>query len=306
MPVTGLINENNGHKMANNRDLQTRKFKLFLDKQWLTDKADRVDYIFDLCKHDEEIDIIFHLLEHFTHLEEQTYRDCLNRIIDQVKNVWELVPAETQIAAFTVDTQPDGAQLALQKLRPRLAEHDWELVKTMNTINGIPKMAETRPNIILFDEFSGTGRTVISRVKTVRERIHQREKLLDKEIPHKIYVCLIAAMGAAKTLAAPEMDSQQDGVPNYFAAIELERGISDFFDGENCSEKIRHMRSVESTLDQTKLGKYPEFPSLGYGQAEALFAISDDNIPNSVFPIFWWKHLINPKETHSPLFYRLD
>ena len=71
----------------------------------------------------------------------------------------------------------------------------------------------------------------------------------------------------------------------------LERGISDFYKGAELRRGRTYMRILESLLDQ-EFGQKP-FPAFGYGGAEALFAIKNRDVPNSVFPIFWWPQLAN-------------
>jgi hypothetical protein len=52
------------------------------------------------------------------------------------------------------------------------------------------------------------------------------------------------------------------------------------------SDNIKNMKRLEAELAQNIDGKV--LPSMGHGEAEALFFIKDGNAPNSNFPIFWW------------------
>ena len=73
-----------------------------------------------------------------------------------------------------------------------------------------------------------------------------------------------------------------------FAAIELEKGISGYLTGSARDDAREEMLRLEARLHPTFNGR--PLPSLGYGEAEALFS-TDGNAPNSVFPVFWWPRL---------------
>jgi len=64
----------------------------------------------------------------------------------------------------------------------------------------------------------------------------------------------------------------------------LKRGISDYED--NYKDKIIEMKKIESAFSASYDGV--NIPSLGYGEVEALYGRERGNVPNNVFPIFWW------------------
>ena len=73
----------------------------------------------------------------------------------------------------------------------------------------------------------------------------------------------------------------------------LNKGITEQLDGEEKSEAVKNMKSLEKKLGGRLNGKF--FPTFGYERSESLYAIEPYNIPNNVFPIFWWPKYKNRK-----------
>ena len=67
---------------------------------------------------------------------------------------------------------------------------------------------------------------------------------------------------------------------------ESTEGLSGYFKDERLQEFKDSMTRIELSLAQMVDGV--QLPSLGYGKAEALFAVQDWNAPNSNFPVMWW------------------
>lgn len=73
-----------------------------------------------------------------------------------------------------------------------------------------------------------------------------------------------------------------------FCSLQIGKGISDFFKGEELAHAKDNMIHLESKLAKTIQEKKLEDYSFGYGKAEAIYSTENGNTPNSVFPIFWW------------------
>ena len=82
--------------------------------------------------------------------------------------------------ATTADYEPDSAQLMLQLLKPLLPAHGWANVKLNNNFTRSFKHLAEYPVVVLIDEFSGTGKTLLSRIKSLKSEAQQREKSLGK------------------------------------------------------------------------------------------------------------------------------
>ena len=131
--------------------------------------------------------------------------------------------------------------------------------------------------IILVDEFIGSGITLIKRL----EYLQKNSDLNDCQIK----CCFMAGMESTINYI------RNDLAVEIFCPLVLKKGISEKYETNESLERIKNMKMIETKLDQLS-EKY----SLGYNQAEALYSAEgvDFNTPNSVFPIFWW-----PKANNS-------
>ena len=131
---------------------------------------------------------------------------------------------------------------------------------------------------MIIDDFSGTGNTVIGRVKHISDNAKSRGLSVNSSVG-----ILVGMQQAKKKI-------ETAGLECHFI-VECVAGISGHFSGENLEKYITCMKRLEEELcqeiDNTKL------PSLGYGEAEALFCVAGWNAPNSNLPILWW-----PKDKH--------
>ncbi len=57
-------------------------------------------------------------------------------------------------------------------------------------------------------------------------------------------------------------------------------------------------QALKAKIGNMKLEKY----HLGYGGAEALYFSDGYRVPNSVYPLFWWRKLANSAHDWSPMF----
>jgi hypothetical protein len=85
----------------------------------------------------------------------------------------------------------------------------------------------------------------------------------------------------------------------------MQKGISDYFQGEELNIYIDSMNKLESKLadkiGRTKLSEH----SFGYRRSESLYYKFNGNIPNNVFPLFWWKEYSGNRQRNT-LFTRVQ
>eukprot|EP01026_Neomeris_dumetosa_P023331 TRINITY_DN198978_c0_g1_i1.p1 TRINITY_DN198978_c0_g1~~TRINITY_DN198978_c0_g1_i1.p1 ORF type:complete len:142 (-),score=6.44 TRINITY_DN198978_c0_g1_i1:69-494(-) len=105
----------------------------------------------------------------------------------------------------------------------------------------------------------------------------------------EIHVCLLCSMEDVGSRVSPESNS-------FYSSIILKKGITGYYFGIDLSNRISVMKDIEDYLEHGDA-----FPSFGYGGAEALYYRKSGNIPNSVFPIFWWRHA-KGKNMYRPIF----
>ena len=293
-----------GSAFLMNRAYENRKFQLILRQKWLADYAEALDAIARLCTSDSELDLLFHLMDRFTFFEGKDTSRSVGELIGHMKDHWRLTSSATQIVAVSQDDSPDSSQALVQKLKPRLVEFEIGDTHVSNSVNKVARNASGRPTIVLCDEFVGTGTTMANKVNFVQNSVQSHSVSTSKEINVQIYVAVLAAMEPARQMIVDALTANGHAADNYFATVELPRGISDCFEAAEVGVRTSEMIRLESCLDQKQLPSgMTEFPTMGYGRAEALYAAEDENIPNSVFPLFWWRHLADGN-SRKPMFNR--
>lgn len=238
---------------------------------------------------ESQIEVVMELLGRFLVLSPTDIYDSFRSLAEQVVNIWKLSQETTQICAVSWDDNADSGQAVIHALKTPLASFD----ASYPLINTVPKGAKklpTHPNIVLVDEFAGTGLTIVNRIEWLRKNAEQRN------IACNISVALIACMESAKTVI------EETGVP-VFASNILKKGISAHHTGHELNNRLAVMETMESVL--TESWKEKPMPNLGYGRAEALYAADGWNLPNSVFPIFWWPKK-KPDILRKVLFRRME
>ncbi len=142
--------------------------------------------------------------------------------------------------------------------------------------NSIAKAARSKKNspwnFVFIDEFSGSGKSLKRRIDWFKSETAGSQ--------HKIYLCFIAAMEAARSSFSSCSDE-------YFCTEWLTRGISDYYSGQQLTDAISDMNRLETTLAPKIRNR--KLPSFGYSKTEALYSMEIGNTPNNVFPVFWWE-----------------
>ena len=73
---------------------------------------------------------------------------------------------------------------------------------------------------------------------------------------------------------------------DYYSVYWLKKGINELIEEAGRESAIQSMMELENKLQKRYQGK--KLPNFGYKGSEALYALEANNIPNNVFPIFWW------------------
>lgn len=271
-------------------------WKLYSSQGWLADREQQLLESLDLCQSIQEQNLLTELLFRFVHVDAKEFNKKLTSLAQLICETWCLDKTKVQLVATTADHNPDSAQLMLQVLKPFLLKHDWGKVKINNLFTRSFRDLEKFPIVVLVDEFSGTGETIRSRLRSLKNEVANREKQTGTKIDLKVYVAVLAAIENTKATVRPDCDA-------YVAQIWLKKGISGSFENIALVEATEAMERLESLLKQD----FPDydFPSFGYGRAEALYSLENSNTPNSVFPIFWWRHLKDGTQW-NPLLNRQD
>lgn len=254
-----------------------RLYKLFPKQSWLLDKEEELKELLSSCKKQEHKNLIFELLEDFSFVNDTLFKTYLNLIADYIINDSGFDITRTQIVGMSMDSSPDSSQWVIQLLKPILTKKGWNNVKMSNNFSkGVRLLNNEGYNqIILVDEFIGSGQSVIGRIEHLK-------RTLKPNISYEIKACFIAGMEQGIQNVIEHFD-------DFKCFLTLNRGISDKYEGEKLIQELKSMDVLESDLlpkiNNKELSKYKR----GYNQTETLYS-SDGNTPNSVFPIFWWPY----------------
>ena len=227
----------------------------------------------DFCDDKDSQMLLLELLYNFHYLTNDKLIDLLVKIATYIVEESGFQENRTQIAATAYDKQADSSQAVIQLIKVQLKKKGWGNVQTVNSIGNIIKTINKNGlnQIILIDEFIGSGVTLSGRINYLKKSIPNAD--------YEIKCCFMAGIDMAL-----KKISNESGV-EIFCPLILQKGISDRFDETESAKKIFFMKEIEKKLEISD-EKY----SLGYNQAEALYSAEGVgfNTPNSVFPIFWW------------------
>ncbi len=257
-----------------------RLYKILPKQNWLAEKEQELKELLFCCKKPEHKNLLFELLEEFSFINDALFKTYLNLIADYIINDSGFEIERTQIVGMAMDSTPDSSQWILQQLKPILTKRGWNNVKLItNFSKGVRYLnKEGKNQIILVDEFIGSGQSVKGRIDYLKK---------EAKGAYEIQACFIAGMedGIKKIV---------DNFSSFKCFLPLKKGLSDKYDGEKLMEELRNMSELESELMQQVNNKSLNEYHLGYNQTESLYS-SFGNTPNSVFPVFWWPY--DKKET---------
>src|SRR5574344_1794656 len=263
-------------------NLVSKHQSLFLDKD------DAAEELIDMCDNNKQFELLDELLTRFYYMDEDIYNLILNDIANHIKdNGYSSI--DTTILAMAHNRESDSSQAVLDDLKIPLAEcgRKFRMVSRFDQIRKEYKRGAR--NFIVIDDFIGTGNTCIN---------HFNDYLKDKLENANIEFCFVAGMKEGID------NCINQGIRVYCPWI-MGKGITDHYSDKTKDEKINEMLQLEAKLakkiNDTNLVDY----SLGYGKTESLFCRVRKNIPNNVFPLFWWKQYSNNNK-RKPLFHRIQ
>ena len=262
------------HKIE--REIFEKVFNLSKVQPWLSEKSGEVLELLELCQTAPQQELTLDLLNRFHYVSDTKHRSDLRSLAAKITGDWKCVPTDTQVVALSGGEMADSSSMVAYGIKTELAKlGNW---KTHNfsdslglAISNLPRL----PNIVIVDEFAGTGNAVKNKIEYLRA---------EAESPVAIRVGLLTAMETATKLFQPL-------VMETCCVNSLRKGISDHFTGNELSQAVALMTELEKLLakryGQKKLRDY-EF---GYERSEALHYSDAANPPNNNFPIFWWPKL---------------
>lgn len=251
---------------------------LFLERHWLAARKHAVLDLVQLCSTTGQQNLLFDLLMRLYYLTNDDYDAALQRITTQIFETWALPPSATQLVATAGDSHVDSSKEITYRLRTFASLSGLSTPGEVDNFQRAQRQLSAYPNVVLVDEFLGSGQSLHGRITKLRQQI--QDATGQKDYP--IYVAVVAAMQQGKTHVA---------LPNVtlYADETLHRGISDTYSEPERSDALAGMDTLEQELSPYYNGH--SLPKLGYRKCEALYGRANGNVPNNVFPIFWWPTL---------------
>lgn len=263
--------------MGHKKDEYHKLTSLYVKQKWLIPKKDELKELIEFCGDNDSKDLILSLLERFSYLENDTLGMLLNEIADYIIKESGFTEQTTQILSITWDDDADSGQKILDYIKHPIFKKGWRSIKTVNRFGrGIKNYNEGKTEIILIDEFIGSGKTLRGRIDYLKKNI--------KGSP-SIKCCFVA--GISESISKLESEGIE-----IFCPLHLDKGISDYYKGKELTKAEDLMLDLELKLAPWINLKELYDYSFGYGGAEALYTLEgcNGNTPNSVFPILWWLH----------------
>lgn len=248
-------------------------------KDFLDGKDEELGELFRLCDNEAHRNLVSSLLERFFFLDGKRYGILLAAMAKYIKSLAYPIE-ECVVMAMSLDDQPDSSQEVLQNLKAYLTRELDANIRFCNSMSDLQGWYNKGfRHFIIVDEFIGSGRTV-------RSRYHKRYAKLKTKEEASIDFCILSGM------RDPVKQLTVEGIPIKVMNI-LSKGISDFYLGEAYTENINSMLDLESKLAENINNLRLKDFSLGFSISESIYYKENGNVPNNVFPIFWWKRYLN-------------
>jgi hypothetical protein len=263
--------------------------KLYVRQNWLTRKKEQLFELIEFCGDNENKNLIYSLLERFYYLTPTSFSEILDDMSEYIVNKSGFTENKTQLLSMTYDDEADSSQKILDTIKIPIYEKGWRAVKTVNNFGKGVKNCDTKKKtqIIIIDEFIGSGKTLKGRIDWLRKNTNQNFELK---------CCFVAGLKETINLLKSE------GI-DIFCSLQLDKGITGFFRDGELERAKESMKCLEEKLAKKINEKELKGYSFGYGSAEALYTMEgcNGNTPNSVFPIFWWLKDCNEKDRDTLL-----
>lgn len=247
-----------------------RMFKLCFKHKWLNDKSSEFCELWNMADNEEQQWLIEFMLSKFTYVTLDDFdMEISKTVATQIVEVWKLAPENTIITAICDARDPDGSQVVVQTIKNKFPLSWGKGRMYANILDGVHQLTNGM-SIVLVDDFIGTGRTICRKIKYVQEYC-TKNHIADVNI----HVIALAMMDFAKKVVL------NMGVELY-AYHNLNKGIDGIADKEERERATKAMLALEEKLS------HPARYRFGFEDSQSLFALGSSNIPNNVFPIFWW------------------
>lgn len=269
--------------LAFNKLVQLRN--LFDANQWEIEEGTEISF-FDryvrtltgLKEHQQ--DFMLSLSKRFLHIPQSMY---LENLVNPIKRLREIYPNKTLIFAACLKKEDIGKikssttvlyQLKGTTIKSKVNIGKYIIVDELNA-DTANRLNLSDAQIVLVDDFVGTGETASNAAAYVRELL---------PIVKNEHICILSIVAMQNGRDALEYQGIK-----VFNRITCQRGISDYYSGQQLHSAKTEMEGIERTLRGLK----PVF-RFGFKQSEALVCM--ERCPNNTFPIYWLTKGVAPYE----------
>ena len=260
-------------------------------RELLAGRADALSELYRMCDSEDQLNLVTCLLNRFNYVDANRYEKLLGLMADYIFKIG-YPENEIGVTAMTIKMDADSSQEILQHIKVQLGLKFGHRVLDSNlfTEENLTRNYQLGcRHFIAVDEFTGTGSTVV-------ERYNRFKKMNLKKAT--IEFCIMSGMEDAL------LHVQNAGIKIKIFNL-LRKGISEYYSTEEIQSNLECMFALESKLAEKINKKKLAEHSLGFRQSESLYYKFLGNIPNNVFPIFWWKEYSGNK-TRKTLFTRVQ
>ena len=233
-----------------------------------------IEEMYDLCDNDEQRSLVKDMIMDFSEMNDDVYNLCLLDMVDAIINKGYPLE-ECLVIAMAHDHSADSSQAVLHDIKTYLCANNFPNRNYCNRIDHCLKARyKNIHHYFIIDDFVGSGSTVLSRNAELTEKLAEKQ--------YTVHFVVVAGMQYAINMLKAK------GIDIHCSYL-MKKGISEKYDIAIVPHKLQVMTDLEkkfaATIKQTELSDH----HLGYKQSEALFCRKYRNIPNNVFPLFWWK-----------------
>lgn len=266
-------------------DLATRQ------KFMLSGKQDQLREIYHLCDSDAQRDLIYRLLVDFYLMDDSVYNMCILSIADTIMQTG-IQETDIVIMAMCSDHQLDSSQEVAKDIVFALGMKGWTRVQSCNRVDRFMKYYQQGyRHFFVVDDFIGSGHTLSIRSSNFMNQL--------KSNPYDLQFFFVAGMEDAINTCIANGE-------RVFCTFKMKKAISHLnLDDKQKSLYATAMNELESKLSETVNSTQLVDYKFGYRASESIFCRHNKNIPNNVFPIFWWK-AYKDKSFRETMFTRLQ
>lgn len=266
-----------------------KKYERIVVRQ-ATQDTTALDELVAICDTDEKYSLIDELLSRFYYMDDEDYQIRIGQIANHIISM-KYEPGKTVIMAMAHDHETDGSQDVLNALQIALELRGYSGFSTDSRMDQKIEKNHYKKgirNFVIVDDFMGTGRTALKRYQSF-------VNMLNKDDIH-VSFCIVCGMKFGVDYC------HYNRMPLY-CPVQLSKGLSGYYKGFELSLKAFTMKELEMNLarkiGELELATY----TMGWGKAETLFYREGRNVPNNVYPVFWWK-MYRDGTVRNTLFHR--